>query len=341
MNKFLKFSVSAIMIGGLLIGCSNSETTETKEEVKSNKVAAKTEEEVVAKQETEEILPYETSENFGEWITKSIEILDGDLDDPRIEKSGNDEGFTYYLKANAVFDLQQKLNAWAKGQAIGQDMSNLHLQSTVLGHVQFVRTSHLGREGQAIESVELVEQWETLPEDMEDMRKAFENMEQILHDLDVVINHDGEGETYGVTHTLNGDNVSEIDRMWLGGGMPASELEIEMFVHGEDGVSAYDSIETYIKELSDNWAHDSGFRENQMDYPAEMQLAEYSLYEIAYFENEIEEMGMTEQFEDLRQTAFEMVKNDYDDGDTELHDELADKYEASLNVIIEEMESGE
>lgn len=333
-------SVASVATIGILLlsSCGNSEETVTEAQTA---VKEEVVEEKEAEQEEEELLPYETSENFGEWLTKSIEILDGELADPRIEQSGNDEGFTYYLKANAIFDLQYEMEAWAEGKAIGQDMSNLQLQKSVLGHLQFVRTSHLGREGQAVESVELADQWETSPDVKKDMQKAFEYMKQLLHDLDIAINHDGEGKTYGVTHTLNGANASKVDRAWSGGGISSSDLEIEMFTHGENGESVYESLDSFVKDLSEKWAHDSEFRANQMDYTSEMELVESSLYEIAYFESEIEDKGMTDLFEDLRQIAFEMVKNDYDEGDTELHDELADKYEANLNLIIEEMESDE
>src|SRR5699024_1418751 len=182
MNKLLKFSISGIMIGGLLVGCSNSETldkTETKEEVKSNTVAAK---EDVPKREKEELLPWESSENFDEWISKSIAILDGDLDDPRIEQSGNDEGFTYYLKSEAISELNREMGVWAEGKAMGEDMNNLFMLQSVLGHEQFVRTSHLGHNGEAKEAVELAEQWNPTPDSM---RQAHEYMKQMLHDLDV------------------------------------------------------------------------------------------------------------------------------------------------------------
>lgn len=333
MDRLLKLSVLGIMIGGLLVGCVNSgssETTEIKEEVESNKVVAS--EEVVVEKEEEELLPWESSENFGEWISKSIEILDGDWDDPRIELSGNDEGFTYYLKSEAIFDLRDEMEAWAEGKAMGEDISNLFMLNAMMGHLQFVRTSHLGGEGQAIEAVELVEQWEQTPDDM---RKAHKYMKQMLHDLDIAVNHEGKGNTYGVTHTLNGDKVSEMTSVWNGGGIPASELEIGHFTHGEDGVSGYDSLESFVNDLSDNWAHDSQFRKNQMDYTVEIQLVEQSLYDIAYFETEIDELGMAKLFGDLQQTAFEMVVNDYKDVDMELHGELAAKYEAILKVIIE------
>ncbi|MEK4406669.1 hypothetical protein MKZ26_20095 [Sporosarcina sp. FSL K6-6792] len=37
-------------------------------------------------------------------------------------------------------------------------------------------------------------------------------MKQIVNDIDVAVNHNGEGETFGVTHLLNGDKVSEMER---------------------------------------------------------------------------------------------------------------------------------
>ncbi|WP_404458798.1 hypothetical protein [Oceanobacillus kapialis] len=331
MRKLLKISISVIMISGLLVGCGNSETNENKEEVKSK--SAMKEQEVGAEQENQALLEWESSENFGEWITKSIEILEGNLDDPRIEQSGNDEGFTYYLKIEEIANLRDEMEVWAEGKAMGEDMSNLFMLNSLINHLQFSRTAHLGNNGEAIEAVELVEQWK--PTDVE-MRKAYEYTVQLFHDLDIAVNHDGKGEVYGVTHTLNGDKVSEMTKIWKGGGIPASKLEIGLFTYGEDGSSGYDSLESFIRDLSDKWAHDSHFRENQMDYSAEMQLVEQSLYDIAYFENEINELGLSELFGDLQQTAFEMVVNDNKEGDTELHDKLAAKYGTYLQAIIDE-----
>lgn len=332
MNKFLKLSVSSIMVGGLLVGCGDLATIKNKEEVNDTAAVDKAKEDV-AKQEKEELLSWESSENFGEWITRSIEILEGDLDDPRIEQSGNDEGFTYYLKSEAISELKLEMRPWVEGKTIGEDMKNLVMLQSILGHLQFVRTSHLGYSGEAIEAVELVEQWEQTPDEM---REANKYMKQLLHDLDIAVNHDGEGETYGVTHTLDGDKVLEMEKAWNGGAIPASDLEIEFFTYGDDLDSNYDSLESFVNELSKNWAHDSQFRANQMDYTAEMQLVEQALYDIAYFENEIEELGLSEQFGDLQQTGFEMVVNDYDDRETKIHDELAVKYEEILKAIIEE-----
>lgn len=320
------------MIGGILVGCANSETNESEEKVKGNTVAA-AEEKILSKQEKEEILLYESSENFGEWITESIAKLEGDSKDPRLAETNYDEGFNYYLKMEEIFDLQYEMEAWAEGKAMGEDLSNLFMIKSLISHNQFVRTSHLGQNGEAIEAVELAEQWNPAPDEM---HTAHEYAKQMLNDLDIAVNHGGEGETYGVTHTLNGDKISEMTRVWNGGGMPAEELEIGHFTHGEGGGSEYDSLEIFVNDLSDNWAQDSKFRENQMDYTAEMQLVEKSLYDIAYFETEIDELSMSELFSDLQQTAFEMVVNDYEDGDTELHEELAANYEDTLKKIINE-----
>lgn len=36
-------------------------------------------------------------------------------------------------------------------------------------------------------------------------------MKQIVNDIDVAVNHNGEGELYGVTHLLNGEKVFEVE----------------------------------------------------------------------------------------------------------------------------------
>ena len=80
--------------------------------------------------------------------------------------------------------------------------------------MQFVRTSEHGHNGEAIEAAYLAEHWKPVPEEM---RQAYEYMNQILHDLDVAYNKGGEGETFGVTHKLNGEHADEIELFWSGG----------------------------------------------------------------------------------------------------------------------------
>ena len=45
----------------------------------------------------------------------------------------------------------------------------------------------------------------------ERMKQSFEYMKQLLNDIDVAINKNGKGETFGVSHQLGGDKV---ERKW-------------------------------------------------------------------------------------------------------------------------------
>lgn len=90
-----------------------------------------------------------------------------------------------------------------------EDYINLFLLTSYISNKQFARTVHLGPNGEAVESTDLVDQW--APTD-ENTHKAFEYMKQIMNDLDVAINHKGKGEIFGVTHLLNGDKASEVKK---------------------------------------------------------------------------------------------------------------------------------
>jgi hypothetical protein len=42
-------------------------------------------------------------------------------------------------------------------------------------------------------------------------------MKRIVHDLDIALNHDGQGETYGVTYLLGGEKLEELKSFMNGG----------------------------------------------------------------------------------------------------------------------------
>lgn len=149
---------------------------------------------------------------FEEWASKMNTMLSEPLDDPRLKDANNDEGFEYYLKAQEV--IREFPNQLIEIDAIDKDHSNLFLLSSYISHLQFLRTAHLGPNGEAKESTELADQWEPTNEKM---YQAFEYMKQIVNDIDIAINHNGEGEIYGVTYLLNSENVSQIENFVNGG----------------------------------------------------------------------------------------------------------------------------
>ena len=143
---------------------------------------------------------------IGEWVSKMNVLLSKPMNDPKLIKAGNDEGFEYYLKSQVVND-ESPVHLIRAYEELKEDYINLFLLTSYISNKQFARTVHLGPNGEAVESTDLVDQW--APTD-ENTHKAFEYMKQIMNDLDVAINHKGKGEVYGVTNILNGDKASEV-----------------------------------------------------------------------------------------------------------------------------------
>lgn len=214
-----KVSITFIIFGLLFVGCSQKEQLKTRESARNINSETKMEYSDLKETEVDEI-PKESSElvtklydkEVGEWASAMVIMLSEPLNDTKLIEAENDEGFEYYKKAQEVI--------WAfpthlivGDKEIEKEHSNLFLLSSYIGHKQFVRTAHLDPDGQAKEDMSLSDQWK--PTDG-DMRQAFEYMKQLVNDLDVAFNHGGEGETFGVTHLLNGEKVSEMEAFVTG-----------------------------------------------------------------------------------------------------------------------------
>ncbi|AMO85502.1 hypothetical protein B857_03748 [Solibacillus isronensis B3W22] len=145
---------------------------------------------------------------IGEWVSEMNILLSEPLNDPKLKKANNDEGFEYYLKS-LVVDRKSTIDLIKGNKELEEDYINLFLLTSYISNKQAARTVHLDPNGEAIESTDLVNQW--APTD-ENTHKAFEYVKQIMNDLDVAINHNGKGEIYGVTHLLNGDKASEVKK---------------------------------------------------------------------------------------------------------------------------------
>ena len=145
---------------------------------------------------------------IGEWVSEMNILLSEPLNDPKLKKANNDEGFEYYLKS-LVVDRKSPIDLIKGNKELEEDYINLFLLTSYISNKQAARTVHLDPNGEAIESTDLVNQW--APTD-ENTHKAFEYVKQIMNDLDVAINHNGKGEIFGVTHLLNGDKASEVKK---------------------------------------------------------------------------------------------------------------------------------
>ncbi|PIC66196.1 hypothetical protein CSV71_05540 [Sporosarcina sp. P21c] len=204
-----KFTVTLIVYGLLLVGCSHKEQLETSDSAVKSNLETKIDED--SKKSTEPVTKVYDKE-IGMWLKEINAMLSAPLDDPRLKEANNDEGFEYYLKAQKVMELYPNTEVLS-GTEFGIEYENLFLLSSYIGHVQFVRTAHLDSYGQAKEDTSLSDQWKPTEDDM---RQAFEYMRQLVNDLNIAFNHGGKGETFGVTHLLKGDKVSELEAFVTG-----------------------------------------------------------------------------------------------------------------------------
>jgi len=155
------------------------------------------------------------NKEVADFIERHAEKFPRQLDDPRLRQANGDEGFNYYLKAKTLAEEQNVLDFSQESEALQKDFLNLFLLTSAIQNEQFVRTAHIGQIGQAKEDVEHSDQWKPTSDRM---RQAYAYISQILHDLNIAVNHNEELEPFGVTHTLNGENVPEIQSFTQGDG---------------------------------------------------------------------------------------------------------------------------
>ncbi|WP_077212462.1 hypothetical protein [Bacillus dakarensis] len=144
--------------------------------------------------------------NVNDWVAFQINEF-SKKSDVNLPNGGYDEGYDYYLKSQA---LSMTLGSYIRveGEDLEKDFENLWVLASAIGHEQFVRTAHIGPNGEAIEKTEYYKQWKPTNKRM---KLSFEYMKQLLNDIDIAINKDSKGETFGVSHQLDGDKVEEME----------------------------------------------------------------------------------------------------------------------------------
>lgn len=150
--------------------------------------------------------------NVKEWVPQTLERLEQPVPN-KYPGAGMDEGYDIYLKAEMIRDM---LGPYIRveGEDLEKDFQNLQTLISFIGHHQYVRTAHIDSYGNAKEKTEYLKEWK--PAD-ESIFQAFDNIKHLLHDIDVAINKDGKGKTYGVSHQLDGEKVKEFERFMYGG----------------------------------------------------------------------------------------------------------------------------
>lgn len=116
----------------------------------------------------------------------------------------------YYTKASQFASEMKYFQI--QGGDLEKDIDNLHVVRAWMGNLEYV----LSRQ-------------DTLESDRirfnDDLKQTFKYYTELLHDLDVVINHDGKGETFGVTRQLDGNKVKELESYFFGNGNPYQNNE--------------------------------------------------------------------------------------------------------------------
>lgn len=148
--------------------------------------------------------------NAKEWIAYNVNKFSEP--DPRGANAEFDEGYDYYLKATSVSNAMGRYIR-VEGEDLKKDFRNLSVLASLIDHLQFVRTADIDPNGKAKDRTEYVKQWKPVDEDM---RRAYEYMTKLLNDIDVAINKDGKGKTFGVSHQLNGEATKEMESFITG-----------------------------------------------------------------------------------------------------------------------------
>ncbi|MED3803568.1 hypothetical protein P4562_16715 [Lysinibacillus xylanilyticus] len=187
--KLIKLASTGILSIVLLTGCTNSAAPQQKEESKVEQVKA-----VAEVNDPKAWKDISTPEGFNEYgieptLKAWIAFHAGDV--PKTTDVNE-----YYPRAKRLTTEYKYFRV--QGDDLQKDFENLNVLQIWMGHLEYV----LSRQN-------------TLESDRakfnDDLKKSFKYFTEMLHDLDIVINYDGKGETFGLTRQLDGNKVKELE----------------------------------------------------------------------------------------------------------------------------------
>ena len=195
--KLIKFAFTGILISGLLTGC-------TKEE--SKVVQANTEETEVEQLEKEGVVTdpkawknVSTPEGFNNYgIEPTLEAWIAYHAKDTAKTTNVNE---FYPKADIITTEMKYFRI--QGDDLEKDFENLKVLQVYMTNLDY-SISVQKKQGIGTEKSYV------------DLKEAFNYFTELLHDLDIVINYDGKGETFGVTNQLDGNKVHELESFIYG-----------------------------------------------------------------------------------------------------------------------------
>jgi hypothetical protein len=208
-----KIFAASVLFRAVLAVCSSEQTAEpnkTEESSASVEVKSKS---IDTKPEAE---ANEFVMNNREEALKVVASLKRILDepmDPALMEKGFDNEYDWYLKSQLVSNEMDRFLA-RQDEPKSSDLINVRMLAGMIGHLQYVRTAHIDDTGGETEAQTAVEEWK--PASL-GLNYSYMYMKRIVHDLDIALNHNGQGETYGVTYLLDGDNLGELKSFMNGG----------------------------------------------------------------------------------------------------------------------------
>ncbi|MRX73450.1 hypothetical protein GJU40_15000 [Bacillus lacus] len=126
-------------------------------------------------------------------------------------EAGYDVAYDEYLKAQSITNV---LGTYIKveGGDLEKDFNNIYTLATIVQEEQEMRAAHLdideleakyGTDKQAG-----IQEWKPATERQ---GIAFDCLRKLLNDVDIAINKEGNGETFGVSYFLDGDKVEQME----------------------------------------------------------------------------------------------------------------------------------
>ncbi|OIU71533.1 hypothetical protein [Rossellomorea aquimaris] len=213
MQNIYKYVAASVLSGAVLAGCSAEEASET---IKTEESAASVEVKSKSVDTNPEAKANEVVMNNREDAVKVVASLKRILDepmDPTLEEKGFDKEYDWYLKSKLVSNEVDRFLA-RQDEPKSSDLRNVRMLAGMIGHLQYVRTAHIDDTGGETEAQTAVEDWK--PASL-GLNYSYMYMKRIVHDLDIALNHDGQGDTYGVTYLLKGEKLDELKSFMNGG----------------------------------------------------------------------------------------------------------------------------
>lgn len=191
--KVIKIGLVGMLAAGLLTACNGNDVESV---AKADDGQAAVENDIV-----------EFSPEAKEWIAEMAAEFNRVPEESFEELDQEDVGFVYYTKADNLYkNMQHYIDD--KNESFDEDFANLRMLAAGISHNQFERTAHIDDTGKEKDNLEHAEDWKPMPASME---TAYQYMRQLLNDLDVTINKNGKGTSFGVSHLTNGDKVNELE----------------------------------------------------------------------------------------------------------------------------------